>query len=89
MLAPSSKSRKPQGLVVKESKPALTKLEEYVKKRDFTGALAVLEFNRKTGDESESESLLWIGYCAFHLGNYHKGVSLNLPRITSMSRTVI
>ena len=51
----------------------ITKLEEYIKKRDYTGALAVLEFNRKASDENEIESLTWIGYCAFHLGNYQKG----------------
>jgi hypothetical protein len=33
----------------------------------------LLEFNRKAGDENEVESLLWIGYCAFHLANYQKG----------------
>jgi len=52
----------------------ITKLEEYIKKRDYTGAQALLEFNRKAGDENEVESLLWIGYCAFHLANYQKAV---------------
>ncbi|KAJ8600042.1 hypothetical protein CTAYLR_001809 [Chrysophaeum taylorii] len=57
-----------------ESKSAkLTRLEEYVRKRDYTGALALLEFNRKGADARETlEALLWIGYCACHLGNYQR-----------------
>ena len=47
-------------------------LEEYIKGRDYTGALALLEFNRKVGEDDELHTLLWIGYCAFHLGQYQK-----------------
>ena len=52
-----------------------SRAQEYIKKRDYTGAQALLEFNRKAGDENEVESLLWIGYCAFHLANYQKGAN--------------
>ncbi|KAH8060651.1 hypothetical protein JL722_4764 [Aureococcus anophagefferens] len=69
-----------------ESKSAkLTRLDEYIKKRgagvgdaagpgrDYTGALALLEFNRKGADAQEQQdALLWIGYCACHLGNYQR-----------------
>lgn len=51
----------------------VTKLEEYIKARDYTGALALLEFNRKTGEEDEEKTLMWIGYSAFHLGQYQRG----------------
>ncbi|KAJ1458800.1 hypothetical protein M885DRAFT_512620 [Pelagophyceae sp. CCMP2097] len=51
----------------------LTRLDEYVKKRDYTGALALLEFNRKGTDAGDQlDALLWIGYCACHLGNYQR-----------------
>ena len=41
----------------------MPKLSEYVAKRDFTGALALLEFERKSGDlEDEIENYMWIGY---------------------------
>ena len=43
-----------------------------MKTRDYTGALALLEFNRKVGEDDELKTLLWIGYCAFHLGEYQK-----------------
>lgn len=57
-----------------ESKSAkLTRLDEYIKKRDYTGALALLDFNRKVADVSESlDALLWTGYCACHLGDYQR-----------------
>ena len=42
-------------------------------RRDYTGALALLEFNRKGADAQEQQdALLWIGYCACHLGNYQR-----------------
>lgn len=63
---------------VAESKSAkLTRLDEYVKKRDYTGALALLDFNRKGADAKEAvEALLWMGYCACHLGNYQRAHEL-------------
>jgi len=50
------------------------KLPEFLKARDYTGALATLEFKRKTSVDPEEEvtTLLWIGYCAFHLGQYQR-----------------
>jgi hypothetical protein len=60
----------------KKEKKVPTK-EDFIKKRDFTGALALLEFQRRNGDNIESEEdeielLMWIGYCAFHLGKYER-----------------
>jgi len=49
------------------------KVAEYLKARDFTGALATLEFKRKTGDvEDPQAALLWAGYCAFHLCQFQR-----------------
>lgn len=43
--------------------------------RDFTGAVTLLEFNRRSGeDEMLEDTLIWLGYCAFHLGNYEKAI---------------
>ena len=44
-------------------------LEDFLDKRDFTGALALLEFKLKCQDGDTKDLLLWIGYSAFHLGN--------------------
>eukprot|EP00611_Tribonema_gayanum_P023752 TRINITY_DN5070_c0_g1_i4.p1 TRINITY_DN5070_c0_g1~~TRINITY_DN5070_c0_g1_i4.p1 ORF type:complete len:323 (+),score=155.40 TRINITY_DN5070_c0_g1_i4:398-1366(+) len=56
-------------------KPKVPELGEYVDKRDYTGALALLEFNRRSGDDDNLEDmLLWIGYCAFHVGRYQRAL---------------
>ncbi|CAM9480848.1 unnamed protein product, partial [Hapterophycus canaliculatus] len=43
--------------------------------RDFTGAVTLLEFNRRSGEEDTlAETLMWLGYCSFHLGNYQRAI---------------
>ncbi|CAM9146233.1 unnamed protein product [Heterosigma akashiwo] len=50
-------------------------MDEYVKNRDYTGALAVLDFQKKSGEsKDEEDTLKWIAYCAFHLGDYQKAL---------------
>ncbi|NXG32572.1 IFT56 protein, partial [Dromaius novaehollandiae] len=48
-------------------------LEELLALRDFTGAIALLEFKRQVG-EQEEDADLWIGYSAFHLGDYKRAL---------------
>lgn len=50
----------------------LPTLEEFIGPRDYTGALALLEFKLKCKDGNIKDLLMWIGYTAFHLGNYHR-----------------
>ncbi|THD27062.1 Tetratricopeptide repeat protein 26 [Fasciola hepatica] len=52
-------------------KKELPKLEEFLAKRDYTGALTLLEFQRSCGKVS-LETDLWIAYSAFHLGDYKR-----------------
>ena len=47
-------------------------LDEFLEKRDYTGALALLEFKLRCNDGESKQLLMWIGYCAFHLGNFHR-----------------
>lgn len=47
-------------------------LEDFIIKRDYTGALTLLEFRLKCQDGEAKDLLLWIGYCAFHIGNYKR-----------------
>ena len=47
-------------------------LEDFFFVRDYTGALALLEFRLKTQDGDIRDLLLWIGYAAFHLGNFRR-----------------
>ena len=54
---------------------AWKQLEEFVRKRDFTGAMAVLEFKKRAGEVDET-TLLWLAYSAFHLGDYDKALEV-------------
>jgi intraflagellar transport protein 56 len=47
-------------------------LDDLLKVRDYTGALALLEFNLKCNDGDARDNLMWIGYAAFHLGNFER-----------------
>ncbi|XP_069087334.1 intraflagellar transport protein 56 isoform X2 [Pleurodeles waltl] len=59
----------------------IPKLEELLAQRDFTGAITLLEFQRQAG-EGDEDSDLWIGYCAFHLGDYKRA----LEEFTNVSK---
>uniref|UniRef100_A0A8C4P436 Intraflagellar transport protein 56 n=1 Tax=Dromaius novaehollandiae TaxID=8790 RepID=A0A8C4P436_DRONO len=52
-------------------------LEELLALRDFTGAIALLEFKRQVG-EQEEDADLWIGYSAFHLGDYKRALEVGI-----------
>ncbi|XP_025074595.1 intraflagellar transport protein 56 [Pogonomyrmex barbatus] len=56
------------------SRKEIPKLEEFLEKRDYTGALTLLEFNNTTGGSLETD--LWMGYCAFHLGDYKRAATI-------------
>ncbi len=55
----------------------LPSFEEYIRARDYAGALAILEFTRRVeqGDgHTTLERLLWRAYCAFHGGDYEQAL---------------
>uniref|UniRef100_A0A452RKF1 Intraflagellar transport protein 56 n=1 Tax=Ursus americanus TaxID=9643 RepID=A0A452RKF1_URSAM len=58
----------------------IPKLEELLSQRDFTGAITVLEFKRHVG-EQEEDTNLWIGYCAFHLGDYKRALEVSKKKL--------
>ncbi|KAG7491615.1 hypothetical protein MATL_G00005570 [Megalops atlanticus] len=49
------------------------RLEDYLNQRDYLGAITLLEFQRSVG-EGEEDTDLWLGYCAFHLGDYRRAM---------------
>jgi intraflagellar transport protein 56 len=56
----------------KKATPRIPTLEEFVKKRDYIGAITLLEFNSSSlngRNGSIVDNLLWKGYCAFHNGS--------------------
>ena len=66
----------------RSGKSKVPSMDEFVRNRDFSGALAVLDFERR-GSAGVSDSpaddtlmLMWIGYCAFHLGKYDRAMDV-------------
>ncbi|XP_054635770.1 intraflagellar transport protein 56 isoform X1 [Dunckerocampus dactyliophorus] len=57
----------------KKNKTKVPGLEEYLQQRDYLGALTLLEFQRSIGEQEENTDL-WIGFCAFHLGDYKRAM---------------
>jgi hypothetical protein len=53
-----------------DKKPSL---DTFIQNGDFTGAIALLEFERRAGNETPM-TLPWLGYAAFHLGDYNKAL---------------
>ena len=61
---------------VRSGKSKVPSMSDFVRSRDFSGALALLDFDRRgsPGDSSSDDvlTLMWVGYCAFHLGKYDR-----------------
>ncbi|RXG60142.1 Intraflagellar transport protein 56 [Armadillidium vulgare] len=68
-IGPSSVVPVPEG-----NKKSLPKLEDFLKKRDYVGAITLLEFQRNSG-KADDKLDEWVGYCAFHLGDYKRALS--------------
>uniref|UniRef100_A0A8C1FFI3 Intraflagellar transport protein 56 n=1 Tax=Cyprinus carpio carpio TaxID=630221 RepID=A0A8C1FFI3_CYPCA len=51
----------------------IPRLEDYLNQRDYLGALTLLEFQRNGGVSVEHADL-WIGFCAFHLGDHKRAM---------------
>ncbi|EWM26214.1 tetratricopeptide repeat protein 26 [Nannochloropsis gaditana] len=52
-------------------------VEQFVRARDYAGALAILDFTRRmerVDGGSTLEYLLWRAYCAFHMGEYEQAL---------------
>lgn len=58
-----------------ETKSKRPKLSEFIAKRDFSGAVTLLEFMKHSNERGEGTDL-WLAYCAFHLGEYEKALEL-------------
>lgn len=53
----------------------LPTLGEYIDKRDYTGALTLLEFEQSVGKGNELTDR-WMGFCTFHLGDYKRALAV-------------
>lgn len=68
ILSRSSASKKPQKPVQKNSEHNYL---DFVARRDYTGALTILQFQRNIPNLE-----LWIAYCYFHAGSYEKALDI-------------
>lgn len=50
-------------------------LEEFIKNRDWIGAITFLEFQTGVKDNT-NENSLWLAYCSFHNGDYKKAINI-------------
>ena len=60
-----------------KKKAQVPKLEEFVDGRDYSGAIALLEFERSSGKSSRDRDQ-WLAYCSFHLGNYRRAMEVSI-----------
>ncbi|EPZ32299.1 TPR-like protein [Rozella allomycis CSF55] len=60
----------------KNNGPKIPTLEDFLSKRDYTGAMTLIDFQNQMNEEVSIESLLWYGYAAFHAGKYEKALKV-------------
>eukprot|EP01013_Petalomonas_cantuscygni_P014074 TRINITY_DN288_c0_g1_i2.p1 TRINITY_DN288_c0_g1~~TRINITY_DN288_c0_g1_i2.p1 ORF type:complete len:582 (-),score=148.93 TRINITY_DN288_c0_g1_i2:91-1836(-) len=68
---------KGQGKSEKPEKSKAQRLEDFIAARDFTGAVALLEFQRRLGRQIEGKPTNpWLAYALFHLGEHDKAAAV-------------
>ncbi|XP_024083813.1 intraflagellar transport protein 56-like [Cimex lectularius] len=50
-------------------------LDQFLVSRDYMGAITFLEFEQSTGRSTDMTDR-WLGYCAFHLGDYKRAMQI-------------
>uniref|UniRef100_A0A8B9LSY6 Intraflagellar transport protein 56 n=1 Tax=Astyanax mexicanus TaxID=7994 RepID=A0A8B9LSY6_ASTMX len=65
----------------KNKSKKIPRLEDYMSQRDYLGGLTLLEFHRNGGVPEENADL-WIGYCAFHLGDHKRAMEVCYKALT-------
>ncbi|KAG2439081.1 hypothetical protein HYH02_006606 [Chlamydomonas schloesseri] len=56
-------------------KPKVPELEEFLTKRDYLGAIALLSF-RRHANRNDLKNLEWLAYCYFHYGEHDKALAI-------------
>ncbi|GAB1869020.1 Tetratricopeptide repeat protein 26 [Camponotus japonicus] len=74
MILSRAKPASSEGVRKSASRKEIPKLEDFLEKRDYIGALTLLEFDNSTSSSLETD--LWMGYCAFHLGDYKRAATI-------------
>jgi intraflagellar transport protein 56 len=55
---------------------AIPSLEELVARRDFTGAITLLQATKGQSHLSEAQATDWLAYCHFHAGDFSRALHL-------------
>lgn len=72
MMKGITKSKKPTAASKSKNAKGQPSLDHFIANRDYTGALTLLEFRLKCQEGDTKDLLMWIGYCAFHLGSFKR-----------------
>lgn len=59
------------------SKPVVPDLTDFLKNRDYTGAIALIQHHRASAVANSQETLfhdLWLAYCHFHMGQFDQAI---------------
>mmetsp|Transcript_38089 Transcript_38089/g.84856 ORF Transcript_38089/g.84856 Transcript_38089/m.84856 type:complete len:556 (+) Transcript_38089:159-1826(+) len=59
----------------KQDKPKIPDLEEFLSRRDYQGAIALLQFKRHA-NRHDVHNLEFLAYCQFHFGEHDKALSI-------------
>lgn len=75
-----------------KSKNQILSVSDYLKKRDYVGAITVLEFEQEddysnNNNKENVEQSLCIAFCAFQLGNFEKAQSIYMDLLASISNS--
>ncbi|GLC35116.1 Intraflagellar transport protein 56 [Pleodorina starrii] len=62
-------------------KPKVPELEEFLTKRDYLGAIALLSF-RRHANRNDVKNLEWLAYCYFHYGEHDKALAIYKELLT-------
>lgn len=62
-------------------KPKVPDLEDFLTKRDYLGAIALLSF-RRHANRNDVKNLEWLAYCYFHFGEHDKALAIYKELLT-------
>mmetsp|Transcript_4895 Transcript_4895/g.8470 ORF Transcript_4895/g.8470 Transcript_4895/m.8470 type:complete len:564 (-) Transcript_4895:267-1958(-) len=68
-------TQKDQKLLKEKVGPKIPDFESCIAKRDYVGAITLLEFNRQNAPKDKT-NLEWLAYCYFHYGEHRKANEL-------------
>ncbi|XP_045477389.1 intraflagellar transport protein 56 [Harmonia axyridis] len=70
----SPSTSEPKKDVKRNRNKSVFQFEEFLSKRDYTGAITLLEFMQHQNYDPNLQ--LWMAYCCFHLGDYKKALDI-------------